>query len=151
MNLNEEVEILKGVPLFGKVEPAKLKLIAFTGERMNYAAGQELFHQGDVGDAMYVILAGSADVLLETPNGQIRVAELKKNSFVGDIAILSDVPRTATIKAREPLTTLKISKDMFYRLVAEFPQMAIEMMRELAHRLEDTNQKLRDATATKAA
>lgn len=151
MNLNEEVEILKGVPLFSKVEPAKLKLIAFTGERMNYAAGQELFHQGDVGDAMYVILAGSADVLLETPNGQIRVAELKKNSFVGDIAILSDVPRTATIRAREPLTTLKISKDMFYRLVAEFPQMAIEMMRELAHRLEDTNQKLRDATATRAA
>lgn len=151
MNLNEEVEILKGVPLFSKVEPAKLKLIAFTGERMTYAEGQELFHQGDVGDAMYVILAGSADVLLETPNGQIRVAELKKNSFVGDIAILSDVPRTATIKAREPLTTLKISKDMFYRLVAEFPQMAIEMMRELAHRLEDTNQKLREATATKAA
>ena len=151
MNLNEEVEILKGIPLFDKVEPAKLKLIAFTGERMNYAAGQELFHQGDVGDAMYVILAGSADVLLETPNGQIRVAELKQNSFVGDIAILSDVPRTATIKAREPLTTLKISKDMFYRLVAEFPQMAIEMMRELAHRLEDTNQKLRDATATRAA
>jgi CRP-like cAMP-binding protein len=149
MNLNDEVEILKSVPLFSKVEPAKLKLIAFTGERMNYAEGQELFHQGDVGDAMYVILGGVADVLLETPGGQIRVAELKKNSFVGDIAILCDVPRTATIRAREPLTTLKISKDMFYRLVGEFPQMAIEMMRELAHRLEDTNQKLR--TATRAA
>jgi CRP-like cAMP-binding protein len=147
MNLNDEVEILKSVPLFSKVEPAKLKLIAFTGERMNYAEGQELFHQGDVGDAMYVILGGVADVLLETPGGQIRVAELKKNSFVGDIAILCDVPRTATIKAREPLTTLRISKDMFYRLVSEFPQMAIEMMRELAHRLEDTNQKLRTATA----
>lgn len=146
MNLNEEVEILKGVPLFSKVEPAKLKLIAFTGERMNYSEGQELFHQGDVGDAMYVILAGVADVLLETPGGQIRVAELKKNSFVGDIAILCDVPRTATIKAREPLTTLRISKDMFYRLVAEFPTMAIEMMRELAHRVEDTNQKLRETT-----
>jgi CRP-like cAMP-binding protein len=146
MNLNDEVEILKSVPLFSKVEPAKLKLIAFTGERMNYAEGQELFHQGDVGDAMYVILGGVADVQLETPGGQIRVAELKKNSFVGDIAILCDVPRTATIRAREPLTTLKISKDMFYRLVGEFPQMAIEMMRELAHRLEDTNQKLRIAT-----
>ena len=53
--------------------------------------------------------------------------------------------------ASEPLTTLKITKDMFYRLVAEFPQMAIEIMRELAHRLEDTNKKLREATATKAA
>ena len=68
---------------------------------------------------------------------------MKKNSFFGEIAILCDVPRTATIKAREPLSTLKITKDMFYRLVAEFPQMAIEIMRELAHRVEDTNQKLR--------
>jgi CRP-like cAMP-binding protein len=151
MNLNEEVEILKGIPLFSKVEPAKLKLIAFTGERMNYAAGQELFHQGDVGDAMYVILGGSADVLLETPNGQIRVAELRKDNFVGDMALLGDVPRTATIRAREPLTTLKISKDMFYRLVSEIPQLAIAMLRELAHRLEDTNQKLREATTTRAA
>ncbi|HEY4890367.1 MAG TPA: Crp/Fnr family transcriptional regulator [Reyranella sp.] len=146
MNLNEEVELLKGVPIFSKVEPAKLKLLAFTSERMNFAAGQELFHQGDQGDAMYVILGGVADVLIDSAAGQIAVAELKKNGFVGEIAILCDVPRTATIKAREALSTLKISKDMFYRLVAEFPQMAVEVMRELAHRLEDTNQKLQAAT-----
>ncbi len=94
---------------------------------------------------MYVILGGTADVLIDTPNGQITVAEMKRNSFFGEIAILCDVPRTATIKAKEPLATLKITKDMFYRLVAEFPEMAIEIMRELAHRLEDTNQKLRAA------
>lgn len=149
MNLNEEVELLKGVPIFAKIEQSKLKLIAFTSERMTYSAGQELFHQGDQGDAMYVILDGVADVLIDTPGGQIAVAEMKKNSFVGDIAILCDVPRTATIKAREQLTTLKITKDMFYRLVTEFPQMAVEIMRTLAHRVEDTNQKLR--AATKAA
>jgi len=146
MNLNQEVELLKGVPIFSKVEPAKLKLLAFTSERLSFGEGQELFHQGDQGDAMYVILSGAADVLIDTPGGPIAVAELKRNGFVGEIAILCDVPRTATIKAKEPLTTLKISKDMFYRLVAEFPQMAIEIMRELAHRLEDTNQKLRPAT-----
>lgn len=152
MNLNEEVEILKGVPIFAKIEPAKLKLIAFTGERMTFSAGQELFHQGDQGDAMYVILAGIADVLIDNDTGgQITVAEMRKNNFVGEMAILGDVPRTATIKARESLTTLRISKDMFYRLVAEVPQMAIEVMRELAHRLEDTNKKLREATAKKAA
>jgi len=146
MNLNEEVELLKGVPIFSKIEQAKLKLLAFTSERMTFNAGQELFHQGDQGDAMYVILGAVADVLIDTPGGQIAVAELKKNGFVGEIAILCDVPRTATIKAREQLATLRISKDMFYRLIAEFPQMAIEIMRELAHRLEDTNEKLRNAT-----
>src|SRR5262249_54234998 len=105
MNLNEEVEILKGVPIFRKIEPAKLKLIAFTGERMTFTAGQELFHQGDRGDAMYVILGGVADVLIDNGSGgQIAVAEMRKNNFVGDMAILGDVPRTATIKARESLT-----------------------------------------------
>ena len=103
MNLNEEVELLKGVPIFAKIEPAKLKLLAFTSERMNFAAGQEVCHQGDQGDAMYVILGGTADVLIDTPGGQIAVAEMKKNGFFGEIAILCDVPRTATIKAREPL------------------------------------------------
>jgi CRP/FNR family transcriptional regulator, cyclic AMP receptor protein len=151
MNLNEEVELLKGVPIFSKVEPAKLKLLAFTSERMNFAAGQELFHQGDQGDAMYVILGGIADVLIDSQGGQIAVAELQKNGFVGEIAILCDVPRTATIKAREPLNTLKISKDTFYRMVGEFPTMAIEIMRELAKRVEDTNEKLREATANNKA
>jgi len=151
MNLNEEVEVLKSVPIFAKMEMAKLKLIAFTGERMNYSEGQELCHQGDPGDAMYVILGGVAEVVIDTPSGPIPVAELRKNNFFGETAILCDVPRTATIKALEPLVTLKISKDMFYRLIAEFPQMAIEIMRELAHRVDDTNKKLQEATATKAA
>ena len=150
MNLNDEVELLKHVPIFAKLELARLKLIAFTSERMNFTEGQEVCHQGDAGDTMYVILGGVADVLIDTPNGgQIAVAQMKKNNFFGEIAILCDVPRTATIKAREELTTLKITKDMFYRLVAEFPDMAIEVMRVLAQRVEDTNQKLRAATAAK--
>ena len=150
MNLNEEVEVLKGVPIFAKMEPAKLKLLAFTGERMTFRAGQEVCHQGDLGDAMYVILGGVADVLIDTDKGQIRVAELKKNGFFGETAILCDAPRNATVKASESLLTLKISKEMFYRLVSEFPTMAVEMMRELALRVDDTNQKLRELT-TKAA
>ena len=151
MNLNEEVEILKGVPLFSKIEPARLKLIAFTGERMTYGTGQEVCHQGDPGDAMYVILGGVADVLIDTSTGPLRVAQLKKNGFFGETAILCDAPRNATITASESLLTLKISKDMFYRLVTEVPSMAVEMMRELALRVEDANQKLREATAPKAA
>jgi CRP-like cAMP-binding protein len=152
MNLNEEVEVLKGVPILSKIEPAKLKLIAFTSERMNYTEGQELCHQGEPGDAMYVILGGVAEVLIELKDGgQISVAEMKKNDFVGEIAILCDVPRTATIKAKTPVSTLKITKEMFYRLVAEFPQLAIEVMRELAHRVDDTNKKVRELTDNKAA
>ncbi len=147
MSLNQEVELLRAIPLFAKIEVSKLKLLAFTSERLTFEAGQELCRQGDMGDAMYVIVEGSADVLIDTPGGPLKVAELQKNEFVGEIAILCDVPRTATVTARERTTTLKITKDLFFRLVQEFPQMAVEIMRELAHRLEMANARLRQAQA----
>ena len=114
MSLNEEVEALLSVPLFAKIEPSKLKLLAFTSERLTFPAGQELFHQGDPGDAAYIILDGQADVVVDTPNGEFAVAKVGKNDFVGEIAILIDVPRTATIRAETELTTLAITKDLFW-------------------------------------
>jgi len=104
MSIHEEVELLKGVPLFSKLEPTKLKLLAFTSERLTFAPGQDLCRQGDMGDAMYVVLGGTADIIIETPSGPHKVAELRKNGFVGEIAILCDVPRTATVTVRETLT-----------------------------------------------
>ncbi len=145
MSLNEEVELLRSVPLFANIEPSKLKLLAFTSERLTFPAGQDLCKQGDIGDAAYVIVSGDADVIIDTPSGPLTVAHVGKNAFVGEIAILIDVPRTATISPTTELETLKISKDLFYRLIAEFPEMAIEIMRELARRLEQTNLQLSDA------
>ena len=150
MSIHEEVELLKGVPLFSKLEANKLKLLAFTSERLTFAPGQDLCRQGDIGDAMYVVLGGSADVIIETPSGPHKVADLQKNGFVGEMALLLDVPRTATVTVRETLTALKITKEQFFRMVTEIPAMAVEMMRELAHRLDDTNRQL-SAMRAKAA
>ncbi len=145
MTLNEEVELLRKIPLFAKVEPSKLKLLAFTSERVSYDAGQALFVQGDMGDAAYIIVEGDADVEVSTPSGPLIVATLGRNDFVGEIAILCDVPRTATVRAKTRLVTLRIAKDLFFRLITEFPQMAVEIMRELASRLEHTTAQLREA------
>lgn len=145
MSLNEEVELLKNIPLFAKIEPSKLKLLAFTSERLVYADGQVLFSQGDSGDAAYIIIGGTASVLIKTENGMVEVAQLSKGDVVGEIAILCDVPRTATVQAKESLTTLKINKEAFFRLVTDFPLIAVEIMRELAARLEQTNVQLRAA------
>ncbi|MBO6561919.1 MAG: cyclic nucleotide-binding domain-containing protein [Nisaea sp.] len=149
MSLNEEVELLKNIPIFAKIEPSKLKLLAFTSERLNYADGQVLFNQGDSGDAAYIIIDGTASVLIDTDDGKIEVAQLSKGDIVGEIAILCDVPRTATVQAKQSLTTLKIAKEAFFRLVTDFPQIAVEIMRELAARLEQTNMRLRAALSDK--
>ncbi|HUT50787.1 MAG TPA: Crp/Fnr family transcriptional regulator [Alphaproteobacteria bacterium] len=149
MSLNEEVELLRNIPLFANIEPSKLKLLAFTSERVAYEPGQELFRQGDDGDAAYIIIAGEADIIIETDNGPFTVATFKRNDIVGEIAILCDVPRTATVLVKEKLETLVISKELFYRLVLEFPQIAVEIMRELAQRLERMNTQLRELQAAK--
>ncbi len=125
--------------------------IAWAQTRQRDDALQMVSIDVEGGGATLFVTPRGRSVLIDTAKGPIRVAELKKNGFFGETAILCDAPRNATIKASESLLTLKISKDMFYRLVTEFPTMAIEMMRELAHRVEDTNQKLREATANKAA
>ena len=150
MSLNEEVELLQNIPLFSKIAPSKLKLPAFTSDRLTFAPGQELFHQGDPGDAAYIIMDGEADVTVDTPAGEISVAKVGKNDLIGEIAILCDVPRTATIKALSEVTTLAITKELFFQLVTEFPEMAVEIMRELAHRLERTTQQLREAMSDRA-
>jgi CRP/FNR family cyclic AMP-dependent transcriptional regulator len=145
LSLNEEADLLRKIPLFAKIDPTKLKLLAFTSERLTFGAGNELFHQGDVGDTAYIIIDGEADVLVDTPTGELAVAKLKQNDLVGEIAILINVPRTATVRADSELTTLAISKDQFFQLIREFPDMAVEIMRELALRLERTTAQLRTA------
>lgn len=145
MSLNEEVELLRNIPLFRKIEPSKLKLLAFTSERLTFQEGQRLFDQGDMGDAAYIIIEGDAQVKINTDGGEITVASLGKGDVVGEIAILCDVPRTAAVDAATKLITLKITKELFFRLIAEFPEISIEIMRELAARLERTNVQLREA------
>ena len=145
MSLKEEVDVLRSIPLFAKLEPAKLKLLAFTSERLSFAPGQLLFNQGDAGDAAYVIIDGEAEILIDTAAGKTRVAVLTRNAIVGEIAILCDVARTATVKASAPLEALRISKDHFIKLLAEFPEMAVEIMRVLADRLSHTTAELSEA------
>ena len=147
MSLSQDVEVLRTIPLFAKIEPSKLKLLAFTSERLQFVDGDEVCRQGEFGDAAYIILDGKADVLVDTPAGALRVATVGRNDIIGEIAILCDVPRTATVTASTDLTTLKVSKENFFALLRQFPQIGIEVMHELASRLHHTTQ---DLTAAKA-
>jgi CRP/FNR family transcriptional regulator, cyclic AMP receptor protein len=153
MSIKEETEALKRIPLFAKLDPAKLKLLAFMSQRLSFEPGQSVFAQGDAGDAAFIILEGEASVAIDAAGGQVEIARLAKNEIVGEIAILCEVPRTAHVRAAggKPLVCLKIEKDDFMALVNEFPSMGVEIMRELARRIVKTNQQLRQAVAAKSA
>ncbi|MFC7399647.1 Crp/Fnr family transcriptional regulator [Chelatococcus sp. GCM10030263] len=146
MTLESEVQSLRQVPMFREIDPARLKLLAFTSERVGFASGQRFFSQGDASDAAYVILSGRAHVVLDLPTGAFKIADLGTNDIVGEMGILSETPRSASVVAEGEVTALRIDKRVFLELLGQFPQMSIAVMRELAKRLERTNARLAESS-----
>ena len=151
MTLNAEVEALRQVPLFRKIDPAKLRLLAFISDRISVRSGEQLCRQGESGDSAFIVMDGDADVLVDTDQGARKVAAVGTNDIVGEIAILCDVPRTATVQATTSMEILSINKENFLKLLREFPEIALEVMRVLAARLEKTTHDLATLRASTSA
>ena len=143
--LQEDVEVLRRVPLFASVETAKLKLLAFASQRLRFTEGQTLFRQGDEGDVAYVIVSGSVDVLVRAGDADARVATLGRNDIIGEIALLCDMPRTATVRPSSPVEALAIKKGQLVEVIRHSPDMALAVMRVLAERLTHTSLELAEA------
>jgi len=142
MSLEQEVELIRQFPIFSKIQPAMQKLLCFSADRLKFDAGQVIFNAGDVGDSAYVIIDGTVEISVPTPSGPIVINEMGKNDLLGEIAIVGEVPRTATAKALTNLETLKISKELFMKIIHENPDAAIELIRILAARLASTTSQL---------
>lgn len=145
MSLKQEAEMLRNISLFANLDDSKLKLLAFTSEWVTYEPGSVLCKQGDVGREAYVILEGKADIYVDSPSGPVLVATRGQNDVIGETAIMCDVPRTATVTAQDKLSILKVTKEVFMQLIMGSPQVAVEIIRKLALRLEEATQQLRDA------
>ncbi len=142
MSLNAEAQILRQVPMFRNLDTSRLKLLAFTSERMRLPAGQILFRRGDTSDAAYVVLDGKAEVFFEALSGTVKVTELGPHDLIGEMGVLGEIPRSASVRAVTDLLVLRIDKQVFIELLEQFPRIAIDVMRELAHRLERTTERL---------
>jgi len=143
--LTNEMQLLRRTPLLCGVEPAKLKLLAYMSDLVTYHAGEELFHAGDTSDAAYLIVEGNAEVKVDTDAGEITLARLGCGDIAGEIGILCDVPRTATVVAAGEMKALRIRKEPFFELLKQYPEAAIEMLRALAQRLARTSGELVEA------
>jgi CRP-like cAMP-binding protein len=116
--------------------------LCFSSERLTFDPGQIMFHAGDSADAAYIVIEGKVEISVPTPSGPIIVNSLGKNELIGEIAIFGEVPRTATATALSRTETLKISKDLFIKVIRENPDAAIELIKVLASRLANTTHQL---------
>lgn len=127
--------MLRKVPMFGGLNPAELKLLAFTSRVVRLAPGESLMRKGESADCAYVILEGEVEVLGETSAGEFVIAVQGRNAMIGEMGVLSDAPRSATVRAKDAVRALRISGENFLRLACENPDRALHVMRQLSARL----------------
>lgn len=134
-NIQKESDLLRNVPMFAKMDSSKLKLLAFTSQCLSFDDGEVLFREGDRADCAYVIMSGVVEILADTGGTQFVAGTLGKNQLFGELGVLTKEPRSATLRARGELVALRISDDMFMKLLAENPEVALDVMRQLSEKL----------------
>ena len=135
MDIQAEADLLRKIPVFSKLEPSKLKLLAFTSQSLIFEDTELLFRVGESADSAYVIVEGEVEIVSETESGDFVVGVLGQNEIVGELGVLTNSPRSATIRARGRAVALRISDEMFLRLLAENPEVALDVMRQLSDKL----------------
>jgi CRP-like cAMP-binding protein len=141
MVLNEALQ-LKQVPLFSTLDSAQLKLLAFTCEIFDYADQHYLCTFDQPSDCVFVILDGLVDVVGKDEDGrEVLLSTQSSNSLIGEMGVLSGTSRTASVRARQAVTALRIPSDRFLKLVTENPQVALHVMRDISIKLADTSRR----------
>ena len=143
--LNSEARSLRELPLFSNLDATKLKFLAFTSERLTYNPGEVLMRQGEDGEDAFVILKGAAEVVIESDGNEQVLFELGPNKLVGELALLCDSKRTATERARERTTALRLNREVFSEMARQDSHFAFEMTRDLGRRLILTTSELNRA------
>ena len=130
-NQNTKVEALKRAPLFEALSKKELTELARVSEDMELPAGEVLTREGDTGQEFFVIVDGKTEI---TRKGK-PVAARGGGDFVGEIALLEDTKRTATVTAKTPLRVFVLTRQDFRRLVDANRSVEQKVMRALARRV----------------
>ena len=127
----EQIELLGNVSLFSECSKKELGQIASMMEERRVDSGTELTEEGQEGDEFFVVAEGLAEAVI----GGKKVGSIKPGSFFGEMALLDQGPRVATVRAKLPTRVLVLDAKSFGRVVRDSPSVAIKVMKTLAERL----------------
>jgi CRP/FNR family transcriptional regulator, cyclic AMP receptor protein len=128
---NAKVELLKSVPLFRECSNRELNELASLADELELPAGRKLTAEGASGKEFIVIVDGAAEVHRK---GQ-KVANLRSGDFLGEIALITGEPRTATVTTTKPSRLLVITAQAFRTLLRDLPSLQFKVLEALASRL----------------
>ncbi len=136
-------EFLSQIWLFAGLNQTQLESIdSFTFQK-SFEPGAVIIEEGETGNGLYIVLSGKVEVLkgLDTPN-QVVLGERGPGEVFGEMALLGEWPRTATVRAIDSVECLGIDRWVFLSLLERQPQISINMLQILAQRLRESDARL---------
>jgi CRP/FNR family transcriptional regulator, cyclic AMP receptor protein len=131
LHKDPKVEAIAHVPLFSRCSKSELARIAQLADEVDLQAGKSLTKEGATGREFFVLLEGTADVSRDAGP----LATLGPGDFFGEIALVTDVPRTATVTTTSPVLALVITDRAFRELLREQPEIQGKVLEAVAERL----------------
>jgi len=128
---NTKIDLLKRVPLFSGCSKSELGALAVTADELDLRPGYTLTREGKPGREFFVLVDGTVDV---TQKGK-KIGELGAGDWLGEIALLTKSPRTATVTSTSPVRILVITDRAFRHVVEEMPSIALKVLASVGERL----------------
>jgi CRP/FNR family cyclic AMP-dependent transcriptional regulator len=127
---DEKTKLISRVPLFANCSKGELQEIAAIADEIDIAEGKELTKEGSPGREFFVIIEGTASVAQDGDE----INDLGPGDFFGEVALVKDTPRTATVTATSPVRTLVVTRQNFKRLIEHQPDIERTVLRALVDR-----------------
>ena len=138
------IRVLARNPLFGEMNPDQLSELSQQAEFCIHPAGELLVRQGEPSDNFFVLVRGHARVFLQssTGDGENHLARLEAGAALGEMGLLLDEPRSASVRAEDQLLVARLTREIFERMIGELPAFGEAISRALARRLSTTLRKM---------
>jgi HEAT repeat protein len=138
MSVMERILYLRRVSLFADLPPAELKQLASIAGEHFFVDGDVIAHRGEPGDEMYIIVSGEVRVLGDSDEGPVELALRQPGDGVGEMGVISQEPRMASLVAKGDVRILYIEQKRFESILRERPDISLAVMRVLISRLKET-------------
>ncbi len=135
----EIMAYLHRVPIFSTLGSEELYQLAKKTKRMSFRGNNTIVRQGDSGDSFYIITEGNADVTIEKNGESTYLATLSSGDYIGEVSIVSNTKRTATVTTQGVVNVLQLSSKAFDELLNRHPHLALRIMKDITSRLLEQN------------
>ena len=130
MSIVSNLELIRRVPLFEVLTPAQAELVAAAVTKKRYKRGESIVEEGKTTNAIYIILAGRARVLMgDNKGGEVILATLRAGDYVGEMSLIDGEAHSATVATEVQTDVLVLGREDFLRCVGENAAVALSVMR----------------------